>query len=334
MRTITVTISLMVLLVVSAAAEIVYLKDGIVIKGSIVTITNSMLTLRTEGGELNINRNNVQRIDYTDSPVSPTNAATGKGTTHDEFPQKSREDVGNKFYLQPWVGYTTVDMKDFNTYVRDYINRWKTYGPEYSGRVTQEAKNGMIYGLDIGYNVTKVFSIGPRVAYLMVNQAQQNYAYEHHSPTPSWEHLDYYETKYDLSLIPVMFGGQFKTPVNKKCSFMGSMYLGYGFANMRVNWTKQEKDGTNPFVTTEKEYHLEGSGVVVDCAVGGEYAISKRIFFGLNVGYRFARVAKMEFANDVDGIKKGTVFTSYWDGKDIVLDFSGLTLNAGLSFKF
>lgn len=338
MKTITVGISLIVLLAASAAAEVVYLKDGTVLKGSIVTVTGTMLTLCTEGAggqELNINRNSVQRIDYTGSPVSPIAQQTNmhQEATRDEFSQKDTKDEGSKFYLKPWVGYTTVDMKDFNKYVRDYINRRKTYGPEYSGRVTQEAKNGMMYGLDIGYNVTKVFSIGPRVAYIMVNQAQQNYAYEYHSPTPSWEHFDYYETKYDLSLMPVMFGGQFKKTVNEKCFFIGSIYFGYGFAQMRVNWTKQEKDGADPFVNTEKEYNLEGSGVVVDCAVGGEYAISNRISFGLNVGYRFARVAKMEFANDVDGIKKGTVLKSY-DGKDIVFDFSGLTLNAGLSFKF
>lgn len=229
-----------------------------------------------------------------------------------------------KINLGVWGGYATVSMNDVNEELDKFASSFpqQVLTPEVT-----KLGSGLIFGVDVGYEVSGGILVGPRIGYLSCSQGsvsgeitQGGYFYK-------------FQTTIDASMIPIMIGGAYTKEVAENLLLSGKLYVGYGLANIKSGF----KTETNaPGATTESfEIPYEGSGLVVDIGATGEYKIAENISLGLNLGYRIANISEIKASKDVPeaGVKKGDVIKDS-EGNPVAVDYSGLTVGLGINFKF
>lgn len=199
--------------------------------------------------------------------------------------------------IRPWIGGTSISMSKFNKYL------------DSTGFQNKKTNSAFILGIDGAYTITDNVSIGPRIEYINVDQA------------------NYKDTSlnclymYNFSLVPVMFGLNYTKNINDELNFLSSLYIGYGFA--RLEEIIQDIDMQYDSVGET----LEGFCSIIEMNIGGEYIVSELLSFGFNLGYRIAEVKKIKYTDSWN-------FLVDDNGSEIELDFSGFVVAFNLDYQF
>ncbi|GHT34288.1 hypothetical protein AGMMS49592_4000 [Endomicrobiia bacterium] len=199
--------------------------------------------------------------------------------------------------------------------------------------VRLKLKNGdidrLMFNVDCLFGVSEKVKIGPRIAFLR-NSAdltlpdwkvyeERKWYVENDRRIIPCEHPIYFQAS--AVLVPVMLGGSYNQKINKEFSLNGKLFLGIGF----INTTTCQYDGDPaPDNTCELDSDLmmlpntsvkkSARCFVANPSIGVQYDISKDARVGLDVGYLYTPATKSGF-------------------KDTKLDFSGFTVNLGLTIK-
>jgi len=243
----------------------------------------------------------------------------------DNANEEQTVDLGNRFSLGIWGGYSQINMKDLNTYI-DYENV-KFYSDAGSDYKYDKPKNAIEAGLDLNYKITPNLKIGPRVSYItasaknVVSLAPDNFQ--------KYEETD----KYDMTLLPILIGGEYFIKYSDRMSYNCKLYLGYGLASMKITYDSSYESSLDPDTnyTDSTESNWKGSNFVGEASIGGDVAISSGVSLGLDLGYRYAKIKKLK--SDADSDLGGIVFEDEF-GKAIPLDFSGPTAAIRVNFMF
>ena len=59
----------------TTTVQVVYLKDGSVLRGKILSATDAIVILKTESGELTIQKETIDRVDFGGGPMSVATSA-------------------------------------------------------------------------------------------------------------------------------------------------------------------------------------------------------------------------------------------------------------------
>jgi hypothetical protein len=233
------------------------------------------------------------------------------------------------FELKPWVGYTAVNMGNVNDRLKIFANK----------KSVDKIDNGLIYGVDALYAISHEISIGPRVEYINLNQGKisgvLNILETDYFGNPLDPMIYREELNVNVLSVPVMFGGTYKTGLNR-FTLSAGLFCGVEFASIKENYKNSTTfnppliSGIRPINDSEKfESSSIGSGFVADVTAGGSCAISKNISLGLDLSYRYSSVIDMTMMDY-------TLQPIYQmiTKKNITADFSGFSIALIASFKF
>ncbi|GHT71119.1 hypothetical protein AGMMS49950_07210 [Endomicrobiia bacterium] len=124
-------------------------------------------------------------------------------------------------------------------------------------------------------------------------------------------------------LVPVMLGGSYNQKITKEFSLNGKLFLGVGFINTTTRQFNGSPEygnscdlqsGSNPMMEPNTSVKKSAHCFVANPSIGVRYDTSKDARVGLDVGYLYTLATKSGF-------------------KDVKLDFSGFTVNLGITVK-
>lgn len=148
---------------------------------------------------------------------------------------------------------------------------------------------------------------------------------------------------YSVFLVSPLVGIGYSLNLSSKFLFFGTISVGYGITEPIANIKFfMQPPGEQP---QRDEKKIEGSGgsLVGRVGVSAKYSITDKISLFGGASYRVANIPEVRAKKDVDmdndgvigegDIKAGEPLKDQ-DGKVISFDYSGLSLNIGISFKF
>lgn len=234
---------------------------------------------------------------------------------------------GQNLSLNLWGGFATVGMSDVNKSFDDMEKSFDAMASGWTKSITK-FKSGIIFGIDGMYEISPEILIGPRIAYMIVTPAK----FEAKLFRQDIQRYAIFEQKIDLSMLPLMLGGFYAKEISDGLVLGGKIFVGVGlgFGKSKVRVENMEAGQVISF-----EMPFSGSGFMAEVLAYPQYKIGKDILLGLNFGYRFATIPKMETTKDVPEIdvKKGDEVKDL-AGKTIKFDYSGLTIGLGIKFNF
>jgi opacity protein-like surface antigen len=237
--------------------------------------------------------------------VASTSLAAGS-----EAPQHQKIRIGASVY------YTRVAM--------DQLNKQLDKGTNVTN-----LKSGIAVMLNFDLVLVPSILVGARAGYLHCRTARSSYNYILYNQ----------KTTIKSSLIPLEagLGIHIRLPATP-ISIMGGVYIGYGFA-----FASYKNDITTLGQTTTFTQPFHGGRLIGELLAGVGFKLSSAVSININVGYRLAKIRQMIQSEDVTynsipGLSipvgaKGDVLKDS-DKNDLVFNFSGFNVGAGLSFGF
>ena len=243
-----------------------------------------------------------------------------------------------KGFANVWADYGIPSFGAVNDANRDAVDAAKRAGSGDANGVKVSSLFGG--GLTAGVAIGDRARAGFRTGYLVSNQGALKYTTHEAAFSP----LLVLDTDRDdtarYSAVPLLVGGEVRTPVNEKAWVGIALYVGLGLTGAREvfdgSTTSSGILGTG-FSRNRGTLEASGSGTMAEVSVGGSMRLGQSLSLGLDLGYRLLKThlaADGDVDLDGDGapdIHKGDVATDA-DGRKMDYDFSGLFANLSLCF--
>lgn len=214
----------------------------------------------------------------------------------------------------------TIDV-DYSVVAMDKVNTELNTGTN----VTTLSK-GLSAMLNLDLAIVPFFGVGVRGGYLYCMPASANYV------------LSIAKQTINASLIPLEVGANVNLELTSvPVSLMAGIYGGYGIANASY---KSDYNALGQTVSFTQPY--DGNAIVGEVLATISFKLASALSLNINGGYRLAKVTKLTQSEDVNysvlGVtipagKKGDVLKDS-SGNDLVYDYSGLNIGAGISMGF
>ncbi|MDD5430684.1 MAG: outer membrane beta-barrel protein [Candidatus Pacebacteria bacterium] len=228
--------------------------------------------------------------------------------------------ASGKFSVKADVGYTTLNLGDFNSYLDEQKSMEETFG---STATVTKSNIAFVVGIGLDYKVSPVITVGPKIEYIKCNQEKIHLLMDV-SGTPANADI-----QYDAYVTPVLVGATYGKPLNEKLDLSGSLYLGEALANSKLTVTQQIGS-----VSASMEVPYDGSALQTEIGFGGSYKINKSFAISLNLAYRNLVVSNLKASKDIPElyIHKGDPIMGA--GQSINIDLGGIALGGGIKYIF
>lgn len=253
------------------------------------------------------------------------------------------DEIQAKYGLIFNAGYTTVDMGDVNSFLKNVRDQWFINVCRANSTTLNLMGNALICeaAFNMEFKSIPGLSFGPKIGFIYPFTG--SVAAE---MSTFYCNGIYYDGSYTMtasaSLIPILFGVSYDKGIAQTSFTLGcSLYLGEGLANGL--WTSKTITQAPYDTATYKLWNFEvplfGNGFMCDIQARIGFALSKSINLRLNLGYRMADIPKMFVTENVNGtfigdISKGDVATDFNTYKSISFNFSGFISGLGLDYTF
>ena len=217
-------------------------------------------------------------------------------------------------YVSLDAGYTTLSIRGLNSDV-DLFNQLINGAPFPVNYTSQKIENGFFVEAAAVLPDSR-WHPGLKVQYVQSGLGEVNLSFNNGSGP---QH--YYQTD-QVVLLPVLLGLNPELGSLGPVGFKGSLYAGYGFAEVTEDLSSTVPFGSKP----NSVYRAGGGGFVVEGGLSANYHLASRWNLDLRGSYRLADVGYLYDTNN-------QAFTGI-GGNRIDFDLSGFNLGGGISYGF